>query len=90
LYLKNEALTVKLLGRGYALFDTGTIDSLFEASDFVKTIENIQNIKISSIEEIAYVNGWVNKESLIDSSKRYGKSSYGEHLRKVSENKIKY
>ena len=70
--------------------DTGTIDSLNDASDFVRMIEKRQGVKISAPEEIAYRNGWINKEKLLESAERYGKSPYGEHLRKVAEGKFIY
>ena len=85
IYLEKGDLEVKLLGRGFAWLDTGTIESLHEAASFVKTIEERQGIKISAPEEIAYLKGWINKEKL-----RYGKSTYGEHLKKVANGKIKY
>ena len=90
IYLKKDLLDVQLLGRGFAWLDTGTMDSLLEAGDFVKTIEKRQGIKISAPEEIAYINKWVTKEGLLNSAKKYGKSPYGEHLKKVAEGSIKY
>ena len=90
IFLEHDALDVKLLGRGYAWLDTGTMDSLIEAGQFVQMIEKRQGVKISAIEEIAYINGWITKEKLLESAQRYGKSTYGEHLRKVAEGKIKY
>ncbi len=78
------------LGHGYAWLDTGTMDSLSEASEFVKVVEKRQGIQISAIEEIAYLNGWISKERLIESAERYGKSPYGEHLKKVAEGKFIY
>ncbi len=90
IYLEKDLLDVQLLGRGYAWLDTGTMDSLLEAADFVKTIEKRQGIKISAPEEIAYINKWINKEELIKSAEKYGKSPYGEHLRKVAEGSIRY
>lgn len=90
LYLEDGSLNVVTLGRGYAWLDTGTVDSLSEATEFVKVIENRQGIKISAIEEIAYKNGWINKEKLSASASLYGKSSYGTHLKKVADGKIKY
>ena len=89
-YLELGELDVKLLGRGYAWLDTGTTDTLLEASEFVKTIEKRQGIKISALEEIAYINGWITKEELLISAKKYGKSPYGHHLHSVAEGKIKY
>ncbi|MGI6260591.1 MAG: glucose-1-phosphate thymidylyltransferase RfbA [Acutalibacteraceae bacterium] len=90
LYLEDGSLNVQLLGRGYAWLDTGTMDSLVEASDFVQMIEKRQSIQISAIEEIAYKNGWIDREKLLESAKRYGKSPYGEHLKRVAEGKIQY
>ena len=89
-FLEKGDLDVKLLGRGFAWLDTGTMDSLIEAAGFVKTVENRQGIQISAIEEIAYKNGWIDKDKLLKSAERYGKSTYGQHLKKVSERKIKY
>jgi len=89
-YLEEGKLDMQLLGRGYAWLDTGTMDSLIEASDFVRMVENRQGIKISAIEEIAYKNGWINKEKLLQSAERYGKSPYGQHLKNVAEGKIRY
>lgn len=90
MYLKDGSLDVQLLGRGYAWLDTGTMDSLIEAASFVQTVEKRQGIKISAPEEIAYKNGWISKEKLLESAERYGKSPYGEHLRRVADGKIVY
>ena len=90
LYLEIRDLKVQLLGRGFAWIDTGTIDSLVDAADFVRMIEKRQGIKISAPEEIAFQNGWISKEKLRECASRYGKSPYGEHLRKVAERKIQY
>lgn len=90
LYLEDGTLNVERLGRGYAWLDTGTMDALSEASEFVKVIENRQGIQISAVEEIAYINGWIDKETLVESARKYGKSPYGEHLKKVAEGKIQY
>lgn len=90
MYLKDKSLNVKLLGRGYAWLDTGTMDSLLDAAEFVQIIEKRQSIKISALEEIAYHNKWISKENLISSSEKYGKSPYGQHLKKVAEGRIKY
>lgn len=90
IYLEDGTLNVKLLGRGYAWLDTGTMDSLVEAAEFVQMIEKRQSIKISALEEIAYRNGWITKERLLLSAKKYGKSPYGEHLTKVAEGKVRY
>ena len=90
LYLEDGTLDVQLLGRGYAWLDTGTMDSLVEAADFVQMIEKRQGIKISAIEEIAYKNGWIDRDTLLESAERYGKSPYGEHLKRVADGKIQY
>ena len=90
LYLEDGTLNVQLLGRGYAWLDTGTMDSLVEASDFIQMVEKRQGIQISAIEEIAYRNGWIDRETLIASAERYGKSPYGEHLKRVAEGRIQY
>ena len=88
LYLQQGCIDVELLGRGFAWLDTGTIDSLAEAADFVRTIEKRQGIKISAPEEIAYRYGWIDKEKLLQSAVLYGKSPYGDHLRAVAEGKF--
>ena len=90
MYLKKEELDVQLLGRGFAWLDTGTMDSLVEAADFVQIVEKRQGIKISAPEEIAYKSGWISHEKLLESAKRYGKSPYGVHLRAVADGKLKY
>lgn len=90
IYLECGDLNVKLLGRGFAWLDTGTMDSLLEASDFVQMIQKRQGIEISAPEEIAYLNGWISKETLLDAAAEYGKSPYGEHLRRVADGKIQY
>ena len=90
IYLEKGTLNVQLLGRGYAWLDTGTMDSLWEAADFIQMIEKRQGIKISAPEEIAYINGWIDKENLLESAERYGKSPYGEHLKRVAEGMIRY
>lgn len=90
MYLNASSLKVKLLGRGFAWLDTGTMDSLVEASDFVQMIQKRQGVEISAPEEIAYKNGWINDEKLMESAKRYGKSPYGQHLKKVCSGKIHY
>ena len=88
IYLKEGALNAEVLGRGFAWLDTGTADSLLDASDFVRMIEQRQGVKISAPEEIAYRYGWIDRERLLESAKRYGKSSYGQHLKAVAEGKI--
>ena len=90
MYLKEDRLNVQLLGRGFAWLDTGTMDSLVEAADFVQMIEKRQGITISAPEEIAYINQWIDKEKLLESASRYGKSPYGAHLKAVAEGKVKY
>lgn len=90
MYLEDGTLNVVTLGRGYAWLDTGTMDALAEAGEFVKVIESRQGIQISAIEEIAYKNGWISKEKLLESAERYGKSTYGQHLKKVAQGKILY
>ena len=90
MYLKQGELDVQLLGRGFAWLDTGTMDSLVEAADFVQMVEKRQGIKISAPEEIAYKNGWITKEKLLESAERYGKSPYGAHLKAVAEGKVRY
>ncbi len=90
LYLQQGDLNVKLLGRGFAWLDTGTMDSLVEASDFVQMIQKRQGIEISAPEEIAYINGWISKDTLLESAKRYGKSPYGMHLKSVADGKVRY
>lgn len=90
MYLKQERLDVQRLGRGFAWLDTGTMDSLVEAADFVQMIQKRQSIVISAPEEIAYVNQWISKEKLLESAERYGKSPYGAHLKAVAEGKVRY
>ncbi|MBQ8316303.1 MAG: glucose-1-phosphate thymidylyltransferase RfbA [Lachnospiraceae bacterium] len=90
IYLECGDLNVKLLGRGFAWLDTGTMDSLLEASDFVQMIQKRQGIEISAPEEIAFLNGWISKETLLEAAAEYGKSPYGEHLRRVADGKIQY
>lgn len=88
LYLKEQLLDVELLGRGFAWLDTGTMESLVDAADFVRMIEKRQGVKISAPEEIAYRNGWIDTEHLMESARRYGKSPYGQHLKTVAEGKL--
>ena len=90
MYLQDGLLDVQLLGRGFAWLDTGTMDSLVEAADFVQMISKRQGITISAPEEIAYINGWIGKERLMESAQRYGKSPYGAHLKAVAEGKVRY
>lgn len=89
IYLQNGELEVELLGRGFAWLDTGTVDSLLEAAQYVEVMEKRSGIKISAPEEIAYRQGWITKEQLLRSAELYGKSPYGIHLKNVSEGKIK-
>lgn len=89
-FLKRNMLDVRLLGRGFAWLDTGTTDSLIDAAEFVRMIEKRQGIKISAIEEIAYINGWIDKKMLLGSALKYGNSVYGQHLKRVAEGKIRY
>lgn len=90
MYLNDGTLDVQRLGRGFAWLDTGTMDSLVDAADFVRTLEKRQSIKISALEEIAYINGWIDKDKLMESAERYGKSPYGEHLKRVAEGRVRY
>lgn len=87
MYLNEDRLDVETLGRGFAWLDTGTMDSLVEATDFVKMVQNRQGIVISAPEEIAYKNQWISKEQLLKSAEKYGKSPYGVHLKNVADNK---
>lgn len=88
MYLKQDKLKVQILGRGFAWLDTGTMDSLMEAATFVQTVQNRQGVVISSPEEVAYLEKWITKEQLLASAELYGKSPYGEHLKRVTEGKI--
>ena len=90
MYLDDGLLDVQLLGRGFAWLDTGTMKSLLDASNFVEMIQSRQGITISAPEEVAYVNGFIGKEKLLESAKAYGKSPYGEHLKAVAEGKVRY
>jgi glucose-1-phosphate thymidylyltransferase len=87
-YLDKDNLNVVTLGRGYAWLDTGTVDSLHEAAEFIQAIENRAGIQVAALEEIAFYNGWINKEQLLKSAKQYGKAPYGKYLHKVAEGKI--
>lgn len=88
IYLEDGSLRVQLIGRGFAWLDTGTMDSLTDASCFVQMIQKRQSVEISAPEEISYRNGWITSEELLEAAKLYGKSPYGEHLKKVAEGKI--
>ena len=90
MYLHEDILDVQLLGRGFAWLDTGTMNSLVEAAEFVKMVSERQSITISALEEIAYLNKWIDKDKLMASAERYGKSPYGQHLKRVADGKIKY
>lgn len=90
MYLSDGLLDVQLLGRGFAWLDTGTMQSLLQAAEFVEMIQSRQSITISAPEEIAYINGWVTQKRLMESAIAYGKSPYGEHLRSVAEGKVRY
>ncbi|MGN1195983.1 MAG: glucose-1-phosphate thymidylyltransferase RfbA [Acetatifactor sp.] len=89
MYLQDGSLNGIILGRGFAWLDTGTMDSLVEATNYVQMIEKRQSVKISAPEEIAYRNGWIDKETLMVSAQRYGKSPYGQHLKNVADGKLK-
>lgn len=90
MYLKEGLLDVQLLGRGYAWLDTGTMDTLVDAADFVRMIEKRQGITLSAPEEIAYLNKWIGKDELLDAAEKYGKSPYGEHLKAVATGRVRY
>lgn len=88
IYLAERNLHVQILGRGFAWMDTGTMESLLDAADFVRMIESRQGIIISAPEEIGYRKGWISKEELVNDAERYGKSLYGQHLRTVADGRI--
>jgi glucose-1-phosphate thymidylyltransferase len=90
MYLNDGLLDVQLLGRGFAWLDTGTMQSLLDAANFVEMVQNRQGIMISALEEIAFINGWIDKARLLKSAEAYGKSPYGAHLKAVAEGKVKY
>jgi len=90
MYLEDGTLNVVTLGRGYAWLDTGTMESLADATQFVRIVEGQQGVQIAAIEEIAYKNGWIDKEKLMESANAYGKSPYGQHLKNVAEGKYLY
>ena len=90
MYLKEGLLDVQLLGRGFAWLDTGTMQSLLQAAEFVEMIQSRQGITISAPEEIAFINGFIDKDKLMESAKAYGKSPYGEHLKAVADGKVRY
>lgn len=88
MYLDAGMLNVRTLGRGYAWLDTGTMDSLFEAGEFVRTVQRAQGLPIAIVEEIAYENGWITRDQLMESAERYGKSPYGQHLKGIADGDI--
>ena len=88
MYLQASSLKVQVLGRGFAWLDTGTMESLLEASDFIHMVQKRQGVKISAPEEIAFRQGWISKEELLESAEKYGKSPYGKHLRAVADGKV--
>ena len=90
MYLQQDKLDVQLMGRGFAWLDTGTMESLLEAAEFVHMVEKRQSVKISAPEEIAYRFGWITTEELLESAALYGKSPYGQHLIRVSEDQVKH
>lgn len=90
LFLEEDKLKVQLLGRGYAWLDTGTMNSLLDAADFVKMVEERQGIMVSAVEEVAYRNKWITKATLLAAAERYGKSQYGEYLKKITQDRIIY
>lgn len=90
MYLQDGSLCAKVMGRGFAWLDTGTMDSLIDAANFVQLIEKRQSVKLAALEEIAYQRKWIDKQTLMTSAERYGKSPYGEHLRRVAEGRIIY
>lgn len=90
IYLEEDRLNVITLGRGFAWFDTGTMNSLAEASEFVRVVESREGVQIAALEEIAYTSGWISRERLVEAAKTYGKSPYGKHLMNVAEGKYIY
>ena len=90
MYLQKGDLQAQIMGRGFAWLDTGTMDSLVDAANFVQMIEKRQSVKIAALEEIAYNKGWIDVDTLLASAERYGKSPYGEHLKRVAEGKFLY
>ena len=87
-YLEDGTLNVQLLSRGYAWLDTGTMDSLYEAGEFVRTVQRAQGLPIAVAEEIAFENGWITRDELMEAAVKYGKSPYGKHLKDVADNKF--
>lgn len=88
IYLEDGSLKVVTLGRGFAWLDTGTVDSLSDASEFIKAVETRQGVQIAALEEIAYYNKWIDKETLLNASTNYGNTNYGKHLLNVAEGKV--
>ena len=88
MYLEDGTLSVVTLGRGYAWLDTGTMESLYEAGEFVRAVERSQDLPVCVPEEIAFENSWIGREELVVAADRYGKSVYGQHLKRVAEGKI--
>lgn len=89
MYLKRGELDAQVLGRGFAWLDTGTVEALVDAAEFVRMVEVRQGIKISAPEELAFRNGWITKDELLASAKKYGKSPYGKHLENVASGRIR-
>ena len=89
MYLKKKELDVQLLSRGFAWLDTGTMDSLADASDFVRVVQKRQGVQIAAPEEVAFKKGWITADELLESAKKYKKSSYGQHLYNVAEGKMR-
>ena len=90
MYLADGSLNVQLLGRGYAWMDTGTMDALADAGDFIRMVQTRQDMLVSAPEEVAFINGWIGADDLLTSAERYGKSLYGDHLKRVAQGKIYY
>ena len=90
MYLNDGLLDVQLFGRGFAWLDTGTMDSLIEAADYVQIVQKRQGVVISAPEEIAFKYGWISREKLLESAEHYGKSNYGAHLKAVAEGRLRY
>ena len=88
IYLEEDALRVVALGRGYAWLDAGTMESLFEASEFVRSVQKTQGLSVSVPEEISFANGWITREHLAEAAKMYGKSLYGQHLQNVVDGRV--
>ena len=89
MYLEDGSLNVQTLGRGYAWLDTGTMDSLFEAGEFVRTVQRAQGLPIAVAEEIVFENGWIDREQLMRAAEKYSKSPYGKHLKGIADGEIK-